>query len=140
LVKVKGFKKKDKDKGGKRAIWGIKAKTLKMILEASKETYPNEFSATLRAEGGVINEVVMLPGTLQGETSAILRLHMLPIDYTVVGSVHSHPSGVILPSEADLVLFEKFGRVHIIVGTPFNMGSWRAFDFKGNPIGLEIVD
>ena len=47
-MKVKGFKKKGK--GPKRkGIWGIKTKTLRMILEASRETYPNEFSATLRA-------------------------------------------------------------------------------------------
>ena len=138
-MKVKGFKKKGK--GPKRkGIWGIKTKTLRMILEASRETYPNEFSATLRAEGGVINEILMLPGTLQGETSAILRLHMLPIDYSVVGSVHSHPSGVIRPSEEDLRLFEKFGKVHIIVGRPYDMGSWRVFDFNGNPIELELVD
>jgi len=138
-LKVKGFKKKRKE-SKRKGIWGIRTKTLRMILEASKETYPNEFSATLRAEGGVINELLMLPGTLQGETSAILRLHMLPIDYSVVGTVHSHPSGVIRPSDADLRLFEKFGKVHVIVGRPYDMGSWRAFGFKGNPIELELVD
>lgn len=123
-----------------RSVRGIQKRTLKMILEASRETYPNEFSATLRAERGIINEVVLLPGTLQGETSAILQLHMLPIDFSVVGSVHSHPSGVILPSDADLRLFEKFGKVHLIVGAPFDMKAWRAFDFKGNPMDLKVVD
>lgn len=139
LVRVKGFRKK-REKDKVRGVYAIRARTLRMILEASKETYPNEFSATLRAKDGVINEVVMLPGTLQGETSAILQLHMLPIDPTVIGSVHSHPSGLILPSDADLRLFEKFGRVHMIVGQPFRMGSWRAFNFKGNPLELEVVD
>lgn len=138
-MKVKGFKKKEEVER-RRGIWGIKARTLRMILEASRETYPNEFSATLRAEEGIINEVLLLPGTLQGETSAILRLHMLPIDYTVVGSVHSHPSGVIEPSDADLQLFEKFGKVHLIVGSPFDMRSWRAFDFRGDLIRIEVVD
>lgn len=139
LVKVKGFRRKREDTKGK-GIWAIKRATLRMVLEASKETYPNEFSATLRAKDGIIDEIILLPGTLQGETSAILQLHMLPIDYTVVGSVHSHPSGVIVPSDADLQLFEKFGRVHIIVGQPFDMGSWRAFDFRGAEVDLEVVD
>lgn len=138
-MKVKGFKKKEEGER-RKGIWGIRARTLRMILEASRETYPNEFSATLRAEDGIINEVLLLPGTLQGQTSAILRLHMLPIDYTVVGSVHSHPSGVIEPSDADLQLFEKFGKVHIIVGSPFDMRSWRAFDFRGDLIRIEVVD
>jgi proteasome lid subunit RPN8/RPN11 len=137
-LKVKGFKKKEEGER-RKGIWGIRARTLRMILEASRETYPNEFSATLRAEDGIINEVLLLPGTLQGQTSAILRLHMLPIDYTVVGSVHSHPSGVIEPSDADLQLFEKFGKVHIIVGSPFDMRSWRAFDFRGDVIRIEVV-
>jgi proteasome lid subunit RPN8/RPN11 len=137
-VRIKGFKKKERKKS--RKIWGIKARALDMILEAARETYPNEFSGTLRARDGVIIEVVMLPGTIQGETTAILQLHMLPVDYTVVGSVHSHPSGVVEPSDQDLILFEKFGRVHLIVGRPYNRESWKAFNHRGDRIELEIVE
>lgn len=138
-MKVKGFKNPGKAATGSRRPWAIKAKVLKLILEASRETYPNEFSAALRAEDGVIIEVVMLPGTLQGEAAAILQLHMLPANYGACGTVHSHPSGVIRPSEQDLRLFDGFGLVHIIVGEPFADDSWHAFDAFGKPLELEVL-
>ena len=139
-MKVKGFKNPGKVATGPRRPWAIKAKVLKLILEASRETYPNEFSAALRAEDGVIIEVVMLPGTLQGEAAAILQLHMLPANYGAVGTVHSHPSGVVEPSDADLRLFDGFGLVHLIIGEPFDEDSWGAFDPFGNPIRIEVID
>ena len=118
----------------------IKRETLQMILEASRETYPNEFGAILRAEEGVITEIMLLPGTLSGSRSAIFQLHMLPIDFTAVGTAHSHPSGGIAPSRADVAMFQKFGYIHIITGVPFDDDSWRAFDLYGEPIELEVVD
>jgi proteasome lid subunit RPN8/RPN11 len=123
----------------KRAT-AIKRETIQMILEASRETFPNEFGAILRAEEGVITELMLLPGTLSGSRSAIFQLHMLPIDFTVVGTAHSHPSGSISPSGADVALFQKFGYIHIITGVPFDLDSWRAFDLYGEPIDLEVVD
>jgi len=118
----------------------IKRETIEMILEASRDVHPNEFGAILRAEEGVITEIMLLPGTISGSRSAIFQLHMLPIDFTVVGTVHSHPSGAISPSGADMAFFQKFGYIHIITGVPFNKDSWRAFDLYGEPISLEVVD
>jgi len=118
----------------------IKRETIEMILEASRDVHPNEFGAILRAEEGGITEIMLLPGTISGSRSAIFQLHMLPIDFTVVGTVHSHPSGAISPSGADMAFFQKFGYIHIITGVPFNKDSWRAFDLYGEPISLEVVD
>ncbi len=118
----------------------IKKKTLKMILEASKSSYPEEFGAILRATKGVITELVLLPGTIQGERSALFKLHMLPIDFTIVGTVHSHPSGACYPSDADLDLFRRYGWVHIIACRPYSMKSWAAYDAAGEPKELEVVD
>ena len=118
----------------------IKRETIDMILEASRDIHPHEFGAILRAEEGVITEIMLLPGTLSGSRSAIFQLHMLPIDFTVVGTVHSHPSGSIRPSGADIALFQRFGYIHIITGVPFDKDSWRAFDLYGEPVDLEVVD
>lgn len=124
-----------------RKVWGIKKSVLRMILEASKSTYPDEFCAVLRYDRkkGVITEIMPLPGSLFGKSGATLQLHMLPIDYTVVGTVHSHPSPSFKPSMNDLYLFEKFGYVHIIVCYPFDEKNWCAYDLSGNKIELEIV-
>jgi proteasome lid subunit RPN8/RPN11 len=118
----------------------IKKPVLQLIMEASRESYPDEFAGQLRASDGVVYELTMLPGTRQGRSSALVNLWMLPIDYSVVGSVHSHPSGNFSPSEADRDFFRKFGSVHIIAGRPYTLRTWQAYDGDGEPVVLEIVD
>jgi proteasome lid subunit RPN8/RPN11 len=54
--------------------------------------------------------------------------------------VHSHPSPYPVPSGADLGLFGRFGRVHLIVASPYDERSWRAYDHRGNEIHLEVVE
>ena len=122
-----------------KKVYAISRKTLRMILEASKDTYPKEFAAILRAEEGVITELLLLPGTISGDVHAVFQLHMLPIDFSVVGTIHSHPSGNYSPSGADLNLFSHFGRVHIITGKPYTESTWQAYDHNGNPRRLEVV-
>lgn len=122
-----------------KKVHGIRRKTLRMILEASKDTYPKEFAAILRAEEGVIEELLLLPGTISGDVHAIFQLHMLPIDFSVVGTIHSHPSGNYQPSDADRQLFSHFGRVHIITGYPYTERTWRAYDHYGEPRAMDIV-
>jgi proteasome lid subunit RPN8/RPN11 len=122
-----------------KKVYAIRRKTLQMILEASKDTYPKEFAAILRAELGIIEEILLLPGTISGDVHAIFQLHMLPIDFSVVGTIHSHPSGNYQPSDADERLFSHFGRVHIIVGAPYSLTSWGAYDHNGTPRALEVI-
>ncbi len=141
-----GKKKKIPDTGPKkppkRRVWGIKREVLRLIFEVSRETYPNEFAASLISKKGIIEEINLLPGTLSGGNMAILQTHMQPPDITlsVAGIVHSHPSGNYLPSGADLFFFSKFGNTHIIVGKPYDMKSWQAYDSKGDIIELEVID
>jgi hypothetical protein len=66
-------------------------------------------------------------------------LHMLPVDLGVSGTVHSHPSGALHPSEADVTLFRHWGRRHLILGAPFGPGAWRAYDGNGREVSLEVV-
>jgi proteasome lid subunit RPN8/RPN11 len=134
------FKKSGKT-GERKKLYGIKRRTLLAILEAAKETYPDEFTALLRYNPGtgLINEFLMLPGTISGRRSAQLQLHMMPIDFSVAGSVHSHPSGSCLPSREDLHFFEKVGAAHIIVCMPYNEESWACYTFQGEPFPLEVV-
>ena len=60
-------------------------------------------------------------------------------DYSLVGTIHSHPSGNISPSHVDLNYF--FGRVLIIVGPPFEgKGCIAAYDSNGDRVPIEITD
>ena len=119
----------------------ITRRVLESALASARSSYPNEFGGVLRADPpGVIGELLLLPGTTAGRRHANFQLYMLPADLTVVGTVHSHPSGALHPSSADLRLFRNWGRRHIILGAPFAPGSWRAYDGNGAETTLEVVE
>lgn len=121
-------------------VTAIRHDTLDMILEASKASHPNEFGALLRAEGEEVSELLLVPGTIGGDSHAIFQLSMMPIDFTVVGTIHSHPSPYPEPSRADLAFFQRVGYVHVIVAQPYTKDSWRAWDRRGEPYPLRVVD
>ncbi len=136
------FLKKDKTRQHTNIDWKIKHNCLDLIIESAKSIYPNEFGALLHVDDkqkSTISEIILLPGTVQGETHAIFKLHMMPIDFNIVGTIHSHPSPFPIPSDADLELFRKHGRVHIIIANPYDYSSWKAYDYKGEEIKIEIV-
>jgi proteasome lid subunit RPN8/RPN11 len=130
--------------GGARlgdAPTAIARRALTSALASARSAYPNEFGGVLRADPpGVIGELLLLPGTTAGRRHANFQLYMLPADLTVVGTVHSHPSGALHPSDADLRLFRSWGRRHLILGAPFGPGSWRAYDGNGNETHLDVLE
>lgn len=110
-------------------------------LASARSAYPNEFGGVLRAEPpGVISELLLVPGGTAGRRHANFHLWMLPADLSVVGSVHSHPSGALHPSDADLMLFRSWGLRHLILGAPYGPGAWRAYDGNGRETHLEVVE
>ncbi|MEW6222584.1 MAG: Mov34/MPN/PAD-1 family protein [Candidatus Hadarchaeota archaeon] len=117
----------------------IEKEALEFMLGICRSTHPKEFAGVLRAKGDTISEVLLLPGTLSSGKSAVLRLHMLPIDPTARGTIHSHPVPDAHPSSEDLGLFDKFGEVHLIVAYPYNKNSWAAYDHRGDKIELEVM-
>ena len=117
----------------------ITRRALTSALASARSAYPNEFGGVLRADPpGVISELLLVPGGTAGRRHANFHLYMLPADLTVVGTVHSHPSGALHPSDADLRLFRGWGRRHIILGAPYGPGSWRAYDGNGEEVHLEV--
>ena len=135
------FHKKKNKNEYKSFNWKIKQDCLDIILESAKSIYPKEFGGLLRVDSKfkhTIIEVILLPGTISGGSQAIFQLHMLPIDFSIIGTVHSHPSGFPNPSNADLTLFDKYGRIHIIVASPFDEYSWKSYDYSGKEIDIKI--
>jgi proteasome lid subunit RPN8/RPN11 len=113
---------------------------LDAALACARSAFPNEFGGVLRADPpGTISDLLLLPGTTAGRRHANFQLYMLPVDLGVAGTVHSHPSGALHPSEADLTLFRHWGRRHIILGAPYTSGLWRAYDGNGRETHLDVV-
>jgi proteasome lid subunit RPN8/RPN11 len=117
----------------------LKESVLDLGLEAAKESYPKEFGAMLRVEGDTVTELALLPGTISGDRHAIFQFQMMPVDRTLKGTLHSHPSPHPYPSDADFELFEKYGAIHLILGHPFGPDDWRCYDHTGVPTFLELV-
>jgi proteasome lid subunit RPN8/RPN11 len=136
------FFKKKKTKETKQVKWMISRRCLNLIIESAKSIYPREFGGFLRVDDekkNLLSEVVLIPGTISGNSHAIFRMHMLPVDFNIVGTVHSHPSPSANPSTADLELFRKHGRIHLIMASPFNESSWKTYDYTGKQVDVEIV-
>ncbi|WP_255196601.1 Mov34/MPN/PAD-1 family protein [Halorarius litoreus] len=130
-------------------VIGIAADALDFALEASEDAHPDEYMGLLRGEdarnldidreGTVITDVLVIPGTESNPVSATVKTSMIPNDTRAAGSIHSHPNGVLRPSDADLATFGK-GKVHIIIGAPYGRHDWKAFDREGNPRDLDVLD
>ena len=130
-------------------ILGIAESALEFALAASEESHPNEYMGMLRGEdasklgldedGTVLTDVLVIPGTESNPVSATVKTNMVPNDLRSAGSVHSHPNGVLRPSDADLATFGK-GKVHIIIGAPYGWDDWQAFDRDGEPIDLRVLN
>lgn len=130
-------------------ILGIAEETLAFAREAAENTHPNEYMGLLRGEdartlgldksGTVITEVLVIPGTESNPVSATVKTSMVPNDRHTAGSIHSHPNGVLRPSDADIATFGK-GSVHIILGAPYGPHHWQAFDRQGEPTSLPVLD
>jgi proteasome lid subunit RPN8/RPN11 len=139
-------------------VVGIARDTVDFILEAAEDTHPNEYMGLLRGERAdraldagvrerrdirpgekVVTDVLVVPGTESNPVSATVKTSMVPNDRDAVGSVHSHPNGVLRPSNEDLASFSR-GKLHLIVGAPYRRGDWRAFDREGEPRDLPVLD
>lgn len=130
-------------------VIGIAESALEFARAASEESHPREYIGLLRGEqasslgldesGTVLTEVLVIPGTESNPVSATVRTSQIPNDVRAAGSVHSHPNGVLRPSDADLNTFVS-NEVHIIIGAPYGPDDWQAFDNDGEPIDLPVFD
>ncbi|MDD1704046.1 MAG: Mov34/MPN/PAD-1 family protein [Methanoregula sp.] len=120
-------------------IRGIRQELLNLLLELGRESHPHEFVALLKERDGVIEVLNLLPGTVTGSESASVIFDMMPLDTHLAGSAHSHPSGAIRPSDADIHFFPRSGRFHFIIGNPYGPGDWRCFTADGDPCRMEVL-
>ncbi len=115
---------------------------LQAILEGARRLYPREMVLLLRGKKKKnlvnIHELVVPPLATYGSNFANIPLHMLPMDFSIVGTVHSHPSGNLTPSTADLN--HAFGTILMIVGFPFaNERNVAAYNRNGEKLTLQIT-
>jgi proteasome lid subunit RPN8/RPN11 len=123
----------------KKKIKGIARDALKFVLEVSASSHPKEFAGMLYETDQIITDVDV-PITQSSNVNAVMDLFMLPVNTHIVGSVHSHPSGGLQPSDADIRMFMQNGDYHIIVGYPYEITNWACYDRIGNIRKLDVLD
>ncbi len=118
----------------------IKAELLDGLLALCRQQHPREILGLLRMNNGIFTEFILPPGAITSDTSGVFFPNRLPMDSTLEGSVHSHPTGNITPSIQDLASVFQKNRFNFIIGYPYNNFSCvKCFDKRGNEIIFRIV-
>jgi proteasome lid subunit RPN8/RPN11 len=120
----------------------IEWELLQTILEGARRLYPREVILLLRGKKKKnlikVSELVVPPLATYGSSFAHIPFHMLPMDFSIVGTAHSHPSGNLRPSATDLN--HLFGIILMIVGFPFtDERNVAAYNRNGEKITLQIT-
>jgi proteasome lid subunit RPN8/RPN11 len=115
---------------------------LDAILEGARRLYPRETILLLRGKKQKnsieIRDLLVPPLAKYGRGFSSLPLHMLPMDFSVLGTAHSHPSGILMPSHADLNHF--FGLVLMITAFPFkNEQNVAVYNRSGEKLTLQLT-
>ena len=91
------------------------------ILSYAKLFHPNEAILLLKGKVDkkkiVVNDVYIPPLATHGSRFSSFPTNRLPINFSVVGVAHSHPSGALRASTADLNHF--YGRLMLITAYPY---------------------
>jgi proteasome lid subunit RPN8/RPN11 len=93
-----------------------------------------------KVKGGIllVDNLLIPPLATHGLGFSGFPRGMIPFDLSIIGVVHSHPSGALIPSVHDLNHF--YGKIMAITAYPFRSYSDIAvFNGRGDKIQFEIV-
>jgi proteasome lid subunit RPN8/RPN11 len=122
-----------------KRIYAVDADFIDGLNESARSCYPDEFLCMVRQTDGVVDEMVLLPGTVYGDSHSFLSEWMSPIDFSIAGTAHSHPGYSNEASDDDLSLFANMGGIHFITCQPYDRHRWKAYNSKGEEVELEII-
>ncbi len=119
----------------------MKNELIEGLLAYSRDTHPKEMILLLRGkvENDVeVEEVIIPPSAIHGQRFSVFQPHMIPFDLSMLGVVHSHPSGVLKPSTYDLNHF--YGRIMMIVAYPYqSVKDVAIFDKQGQKVPFIVT-
>jgi proteasome lid subunit RPN8/RPN11 len=84
-----------------------------------------------------VDEVIVPPSAVHGQRLSSFQPYMIPFDLSILGVVHSHPSGALKPSIYDLNHF--YGKIMMIVAYPYrSVEDVAIFDGKGDELPFTV--
>lgn len=120
----------------------IKKELFEMLLESARAVHPRETIVLLRGKANKdaisVSEVLIPPLAMYGKGFSSFPAHMLPMDFSIIGVAHSHPSGSLRPSVGDLN--HPFGKITIILASPYEgRESVAAYDRDGRRFTILVT-
>ena len=113
---------------------------IESILTFARARHPNEAVLLLRGKlAGVdikVEDVVIPPFGIGGRGFASFPYHALPIDFSIVGTAHSHPTGNVRPSKTDLN--NIYSKIMVIVARPYRPQDVAAYNKRGETVAIEF--
>jgi proteasome lid subunit RPN8/RPN11 len=112
------------------------------ILSYAHMFHPKESILLLKGKNDkekiLLDDVQVPPLATHGSSFSSFPFNKLPIDFSVIGVAHSHPSGISNPSVSDMNNF--YGRVMLITAYPYlSEHNILIFDRKGHPQEFTII-
>ena len=120
----------------------VKRSVVESVLSYAQICHPRESILLLKGKTDkkkiVVTDVQIPPLATHGSTFSGFPLSRLPIDFSVIGVAHSHPSGALRPSVTDLNKF--YGRLMLITAYPYQTEqNIIILDRKGQPQNYKIL-
>jgi proteasome lid subunit RPN8/RPN11 len=115
---------------------------LEEMLSFARDRHPKE--AILLLRGKVVKDVITLtdylfpPYAKTDSVSASYPIYMLPIDFSIVGTLHSHPSGSLEMSTQDVN--HMYGRVSLLTAFPYGLGDVAAYNKQAEKLTIRVTD
>lgn len=121
----------------------IKRTVINSILSYARMSHPKEgillLKGKIKKDFISVDDIEIPPLSVRGKGFSSFPTHMLPIDFSIVGTAHSHPSGVLLPSVEDLNNF--YGRIMIIAAYPYESeDDIIVMDGEGKRLDYTIIE
>jgi len=120
----------------------VERSVVESILSYAQMFHPRESILLLKGKIDkkkiVVTDVQIPPLATHGSTFSGFPLSRLPIDFSVIGVAHSHPSGALRPSVTDLNKF--YGRIMLITAYPYQSEqNIIILDREGQPLKYAVI-
>ncbi len=108
----------------------------------AKDRHPKEAVLMLRGnvkkESITVTDYLFPPFATTNSISASYPIHMLPIDFSIVGTAHSHPSGSLQLSAQDMN--NIYGRISMVMGFPYGLEDVAAYNKQAERLLVRLID
>lgn len=120
----------------------IQRSVVESILSYAQMFHPKESILLLKGKVDkhriLITDVQIPPLATHGSSFSTFPLSRLPLDFSIVGVAHSHPSGALRPSITDLNKF--YGRIMLITAYPYkSINNIIILDRKGKLVKFTVI-